>query len=77
MVQSERPYLDLERAEAAAAEGGPPPDVYTLPPEPEQSTAVPFWLALAILVMAIGLLTTWVVVALGVAFLLVVLAVWM
>jgi cytochrome c oxidase subunit I len=77
VVRSERPLLDLEQAVAAAAEGGPPPDVYTLPPEPEQSTPVPFWLAAAVLVMAVGLLTTWVVVALGVAFLLVVLAVWM
>ena len=77
VVHSERPLLDLERDEAAAAEGGPPPDVYTLPPEPLQTTAVPFWLAVAIIVIAAGLLTTWVVFAVGVAFLLLVLAVWM
>ena len=77
VVHSERPLYDLEQAELAATEGGQAPEVYTLPPEPEQSTAAPFWVALALLVIAIGLLSTPVVIALGVLFLLVVLAVWM
>jgi cytochrome c oxidase subunit I len=77
VVHSERPLYDLEQAELAAAEGGPAPEVYALPPEPEQSTAVPFWLGLAILTIAVGLLTTPVVIAAGAVFVLVVLAVWM
>ena len=77
LIHSERPLHDLEQAELAAAEGGPAAEVYTLPPEPEQHTAAPFWLALAILVIAIGLLSTPVVIVIGVLFLLVVLAVWM
>ncbi len=77
VVHSERPLYDLEQEEAAAAEGGPPPDVYTLPAEPEQSTPVPFWLAVGILILAVGLLTSWVVLVIGVGVLLVVAAVWM
>ena len=77
VVRSDRPLYDLEQQEAAAAEGGPPPDVYTLPAEPEQSTPVPFWLAVGILILAVGLLTSWVVLAVGVGVLLVVAAVWM
>ncbi len=77
VVHGDRPLYDLERERAAEADGGPAPDVYMLPPEPLQTSAAPFWLALAILVMAVGLLTNWVVFAIGAAFLLVVLAVWM
>jgi len=76
VVHSERPLYDLEQAELAAADG-PAPEVYTLPPEPEQSTPAPFWLALSMLVIAVGLLSSWVVVGIGAAFMLVVLAVWM
>jgi cytochrome c oxidase subunit I len=77
VVHSERPLYDLEQAQQAAAEGGPAPEVYALPPEPEQTTAAPFWVALALLVIAIGLLSTPIVIGIGVLFLLVVLAVWM
>jgi len=77
VVRSERPLFDLEQAELAVAEGGEAPEVYTLAPEPEQTTAAPFWVALAILVIAIGLLSTPVVIGIGALFLFVVLAVWM
>jgi cytochrome c oxidase subunit 3 len=46
-------------------------------PEPEQSTVVPFFVAVGMLIIGIGLLSTWVVSLLGVVLLLVVLAVWM
>ncbi len=56
----------------AAAGGGT-----VVQPEPEQSTVVPFFVAVGILIIGIGLLSTWVVSLLGVVLLLVVLAVWM
>jgi len=78
VIHSERPLYDLEQAELAVAEGGgEAPEVYTVAPEPEQTTAAPFWVALAMLVIAIGLLSTPVVIAIGALFLIVVLAVWM
>ncbi len=62
-------------AAALAAPGGDSGTV--LAAEPEQSTIIPFFVAVALLIMGIGLLTTLVVTVLGVLFLLLMLAVWM
>ena len=70
-IASDMPLWDLEHG-ADVGQGWT-----TLPREPEQSTAVPFWTALAILVMGVGLLGTPLVTVLGTVFLLVTLAVWM
>ncbi|MFA4966150.1 MAG: cytochrome c oxidase subunit I [Thermoleophilia bacterium] len=86
VIRSERPLWDLEQAAAApaamasasAGEAAASASLtYALAPEPERNTAVPFWAALALLVTAIGLLSTPVVIGLGIALLLIVLAVWM
>ena len=74
-ITSERPLWDVEHAgesgDAAAAVWRP------LAPEPEQTTITPFFVALALLLVAIGLLSTPVVIALGAGMLLITLAVWM
>jgi cytochrome c oxidase subunit I len=74
-ITSERPLWDVEHAaesgDAAAAVWRP------LAPEPEQTTITPFFVALALLLVAIGLLSTPVVIAIGAGMLLVTLAVWM
>jgi len=79
-------------AVALAAETAAAPDDSALPangpaaatsvwrpqaPEPEQSTITPFFVALSLLVVAIGLLSTPVVIAIGGGLLLLTLAVWM
>jgi cytochrome c oxidase subunit I len=73
VVRSERPLWDLEQARAEGADA----EVYALPREPEQRTITPFWVAFGVLVVAVGLLSTWVVSVIGVLLLLVTLAVWM
>ena len=65
-----------EPALAGAAMAGAEPGT-VLSPEPEQSTIVPFFIAVGILIIGIGLLSTWVVSLLGVLLLLLVFAVWM
>jgi cytochrome c oxidase subunit I len=70
VVHGDRPLWDVEH-------GAAPAEVYALPPEPEQSTIAPFWTAFGITVIAVGLLSTWVVTAIGVILLLITLAVWM
>ncbi|HUU34089.1 MAG TPA: cbb3-type cytochrome c oxidase subunit I, partial [Vicinamibacterales bacterium] len=74
LVRSERPLLDLEQA---AGKEGADAEVYALPPEPEQRTITPFWVAFGISVIGVGLLTTWVVIVVGVLILFITLAVWM
>ena len=73
LVRSERPLLDLEQAGKEGADA----EVYALPPEPEQRTITPFWVAFGISVIGVGLLTTWVVIVVGVLILFITLAVWM
>jgi len=73
LVRSERPLWDLEQAGRMGAEAA----VYALPPEPGQHTITPFWMGFGILVIAVGLLSTWVVIVIGVLILLITLAVWM
>jgi cytochrome c oxidase subunit I len=74
-ITSERPLWDGEHAgESGDGEAA----VWTpLPPEPEQSTITPFFVALSLLLVAIGLLSTPVVIALGAGLLLITLAVWL
>ena len=86
-IHSDMPLWDLEhREEGEDAPGsGPRGDVAEveapawtiLEPEPEQSTAAPFWTALAILVIGVGLLGAPLVTIFGVVLLLVTLTVWM
>ena len=78
-ITSERPLWDLEHAgDAALGSGGSAAAVWRpLAPEPERSTVTPFFVALSLLLVAIGLLSTPVVIALGAGMLLVTLAVWM
>jgi len=92
-IRSPRPLWDLEQEAAKAGPGsedlgraggslvalaGAAGEAGTvIGPEPEQSTIAPFFVAVGILITAIGLLSTLVVTAIGVAFLLLVAAVWM
>jgi len=77
-ITSERPLWDLEHAGDAPAAADPAAVVWRpLDPVPEQSTITPFFVALSLLIVAIGLLSTPVVIALGAGLLLVTLAVWM
>ncbi len=69
---ADRPGGSLIALAAAAGEAGT-----VIGPEPEQSTIAPFFVAFGFLLVAIGLLTTLVVTAIGGAFLLLVAAVWM
>ena len=48
-----------------------------VPPEPEQRTITPFWVAFGILILGIGLLGVPLVFIVGVALILITLAVWM
>ena len=74
-ITSERPLWDVEHA---GESGGAAAAVWRpLAPEPEQSTVTPFFVALSLLLVAVGLLSTPVVIALGAGMLLVTLAVWM
>jgi cytochrome c oxidase subunit I+III len=77
-ITSERPLWDLEHAGDASAAADPAAAVWRpLAPEPEQSTVTPFFVALSLLLVAVGLLSTPVVIVLGAGMLLVTLAVWM
>ena len=78
-IRSPRPLWDLEHPEGAdGAPAGEAAEAGTVvAPEPEQSTSTPFFVALSLLVVAIGLLSTPVVIAIGGGMLLVTLAVWM
>jgi cytochrome c oxidase subunit I len=90
-ITSERPLWDLEQAgqpttvaAAVAAADAAAPSAETaaavwrpLASEPGQSTVTPFFVALSVLVVAVGLLSTPVVIAIGVGLLIVTLAVWM
>ncbi len=64
-----------EPAAAAAFAAGGGGTVLTA--EPEQSTIIPFFVAVGILIMGVGLLTTLVVTVLGALFLVLLLGVWM
>jgi cytochrome c oxidase subunit I len=76
-VASERPLYDVEHG--YADEGGRTPDEvwHDVPPEPEQRTSTPFWVAAGILILGIGLLGAPLVLIVGVGLLLITLAVWM
>jgi len=77
-LTSERPLWDLQHAVGASAAADPAAEVWRpLAPVPEQSTVTPFFVALSVLLVAVGLLSTPVVIALGAGLLLVTLAIWM
>ncbi len=72
-IHSERPLWDVEHP----AEGEGPVAFRDLPLEPEQRTITPFWVAFGILILGVGLLGVPLVFIVGVALILITLAVWM
>jgi cytochrome c oxidase subunit I len=76
-VVSDRPLYDAEHG--YEDEGGRIEQVEwkDVPPEPEQRTSTPFWVAFGILILGIGLLGVPLVFVVGFALILITLAVWM
>jgi cytochrome c oxidase subunit I len=76
-VVSDRPLYDAEHGHQV--EGGRVEQVAweDVPPEPEQRTSTPFWVAFGILILGIGLLGVPLVFIVGFALIVITLAVWM
>jgi len=76
-VRSDRPLYDAEHG--YEDEGGRIEKIQwvDVPPEPEQRTSTPFWVAVGILILGIGLLGVPLVFIVGFALILITVAVWM
>ena len=75
VVRSDRPLWDVEHG--YEDEGDGQVEWEEVAPEPEQSTIAPFWVAIGILVLGIGLLGTPLVLVVGALLIFITLAVWM
>jgi len=76
-IVSDRPLWDAEHG-YEDAEGHPEKVAWRdVPPVPDQHTSAPFWIAVGILILGIGLLGVPLVFIIGIGLILVVLAVWM